>query len=109
MLTIGACKRGAGTDAQEYTLCYPSWQALMCFDVCSSVCDTKYHMYGTCECRSPMGCGYKPVKMPLIVAVEWALEKFHNMHESGLSQGSVLTVLCNDQLLTTTHWVHICF
>lgn len=55
MLRIGACKCGAGT--------YPSWQAVTCFD-CSSVCDTKYRMYGTCECRSPMDCRYKPMNMP---------------------------------------------
>ena len=64
MLTLSASKHGAGTDAEEYTLCYPSWWAQMCYDDCSNVCDTKYHMYGTCECRSPMDCRYKPMKVP---------------------------------------------
>ena len=36
----------------------------------------------------------------IIVAVEWAVAKFH-IHESGLSQESVLIVLCNTQLFST--------
>jgi hypothetical protein len=72
MLMLGACKCGAGTDAQEYTLCYPSWQVLMYFDVCSSVCDKISHVWQLWM-QVTHGLQVQANEDAIIVAVEWAV------------------------------------
>jgi hypothetical protein len=80
------------------TLCYPSWQALICSDVCSSVWHNMSHVWHLWM-QVTYGLQVSANEDAIIIAVEWAVEKFYIIHESGLSQLSVCNILCDAQLL----------